>query len=362
MIVKNESRVIRRCLESVKGLIDYWVIVDTGSTDGTQTIIKDFLADIPGELHERSWVNFAHNRNEALSLAKGKCDYFLFIDADDRLVYSPNFAMPDLDKDYYLILQQEKNPETPWTLNNYKPMLIKNLPAFQWEGALHEYLVTDQSQSSGLLNGVINEYLNDGCRASDPETLANDIQMLEIELEKDPENRRNVFYIAQTHVRAKNYAEALPYFVKRAEMGGWEEEVYWSLNMMGEIQEYLGQTENAIASYCKAYQFRPSRAESLFRVTEHFYRNELFLLAYAIAVIGIAIPLPKDTLFVKPEIYSHTFLCLFAESAFRIGKYKDAKEALQKILAKSDIPREKRASLEQNLASIEDFIRTKKTA
>src|ERR1700732_422892 len=59
MIVKDETRVIRRCLESVKPVIDYWVIVDTGSTDGTQAMIKDFMKDVPGELQERPWVDFA---------------------------------------------------------------------------------------------------------------------------------------------------------------------------------------------------------------------------------------------------------------------------------------------------------------
>ena len=58
MIVKNESHVIKRCLDSVKPIIDYWVIFDTGSTDGTQRIIQEVLKDIPGQLHERPWVNF----------------------------------------------------------------------------------------------------------------------------------------------------------------------------------------------------------------------------------------------------------------------------------------------------------------
>src|SRR3990167_6567765 len=69
MIVKNEAHVIERCLESVLPLIDSWVILDTGSTDGTQDVIRNFFAQrgIPGELFESPWVNFAHNRNQGLS-------------------------------------------------------------------------------------------------------------------------------------------------------------------------------------------------------------------------------------------------------------------------------------------------------
>ena len=70
MIVKNESRVIERCLRSAKPFIHSWAISDTGSTDGTQDIIRRVMADVPGELIERPWVDFAHNRNQALELAK----------------------------------------------------------------------------------------------------------------------------------------------------------------------------------------------------------------------------------------------------------------------------------------------------
>ena len=72
MIVKNEAHVIRRCLDSVRPHITHWVIVDTGSTDGTQALIRDHFRDIPGALHERPWRDFGHNRTEALELARGK--------------------------------------------------------------------------------------------------------------------------------------------------------------------------------------------------------------------------------------------------------------------------------------------------
>ena len=103
MIVKNESAVIQRCLESIKHLIDYWVIVDTGSTDGTQEKILSYMEDIPGELHERPWKDFASNRNQVLELSRGKGDYLLFIDADEKWSFDPDFVFPQLEKDSYLI-------------------------------------------------------------------------------------------------------------------------------------------------------------------------------------------------------------------------------------------------------------------
>ena len=86
MIVKNEAKIIARCLTSARPLVSTWVIVDTGSTDGTQDVIRRTLADLPGELHERPWRNFGANRTEALALAKGKSEYILIMDADDELV------------------------------------------------------------------------------------------------------------------------------------------------------------------------------------------------------------------------------------------------------------------------------------
>ena len=103
MIVKNEAPVIRRCLDSVRSLIDTWVIVDTGSSDGTQQIIREHLQDLPGELTERPWVDFAHNRSEALAYARGRADYTLVIDADETLEWDDGFQLPKLTADSYYI-------------------------------------------------------------------------------------------------------------------------------------------------------------------------------------------------------------------------------------------------------------------
>src|SRR5512146_2184990 len=103
MIVKNEAAVIERCLRSVKPHVHAWAIADTGSNDGTQDIIRRFMADVPGELIERPWMDFATNRNEALELAGKFGDYALIIDADEVLETDPGFSWGTLGEPGYLV-------------------------------------------------------------------------------------------------------------------------------------------------------------------------------------------------------------------------------------------------------------------
>src|ERR1700756_4946921 len=103
MIVRNEAHIVGEVLDAVAPYITSWVIVDTGSDDGTQDVIRDHMAglDIPGELHERPWQNFGHNRSEALTLARGHGDYIWVMDAADTVVGTPEFSQLSADA-YYM--------------------------------------------------------------------------------------------------------------------------------------------------------------------------------------------------------------------------------------------------------------------
>ena len=181
MIVKNETDVIERCLESVLPVIDYWVIVDTGSTDGTQEVIRTFMDEhgIKGELHERPWKNFSHNRNEALQLAQGKSDYVFFIDADEYLIYQPNFRLPSLDKDYYYITVLHSGSRYP------KLQFAKSDLNWKWVGVLHEYLSSPKAKSSATIESVRNMYTTEGARSKDPQKYKKDAAILEEALREE---------------------------------------------------------------------------------------------------------------------------------------------------------------------------------
>ena len=148
MIVRNEAHVVREVLDAVAPYIDSWVIVDTGSTDGTQQVIREHLAarGVAGELYERPWRDFGTNRSEALRLAQGRADYIWVIDADDLVVGSLDFA--GLDADVYLLRCGEGTAMTYW-----RRQLFRDGMHWQYRGVVHEYATCDDPFVEQRLEG-----------------------------------------------------------------------------------------------------------------------------------------------------------------------------------------------------------------
>jgi glycosyltransferase involved in cell wall biosynthesis len=342
MIVKNEAPVIKRCLESVKHIIDYWVIVDTGSTDGTQKIIKEFLKDIPGELHEHPWVNFGYNRNEALKLTRGKSDYALFIDADDRLIFSDDFFLPDLEADAYYIKQRETYKNTFRDHTTF--FLLKTDTDYHWKGVLHEGLYTQTPKKTCMLPGVYNEYINDGSRSKDPQKIKNDIKVLKKGIKDEPDNARYSFYLARTYWSIRDYRSALKYFEKRIKMEGDVLEVYHSLLYTSICQRLLNfSPEIFINNFCKAHLYRPSRAEAMYELARYFVETGNFLLGYFCAKIAMSIPITTDHLFVESWIHEWGARLFCLVCSYQLGYFSEAQDLLLQLDG-TELPQSLRSS------------------
>lgn len=333
MIVKDETHVIKRCLDSVMPFIDYWVIVDTGSSDGTQEMIKEHLKDIPGELHERPWVNFSHNRNEALTLAMGKSDYIFFIDADDLIVISETIDKNLLDKDiYYLKIHYNGTTYT-------RPHMIRSHLACTWIGAVHEGLYCSQGLTSDELEGITLFIVGGGDRSLDTTKFLKDALTLEIALNKDPNNPRDVFYLGQSYRDAGLNELALKAYKRRVEMGGWDQEVFWSLYQMGVIHERLNSPREVIVdAYTQAYEYRPTRIEPLFRLCNYYRREKNYLLGYLVAEFALKTPDTTDGLFVESWIYRYGVLLEYSICAYWIGEYEESLRACDQLLALPNLP------------------------
>lgn len=134
MIVKDEEAIIERCLESMVKYIDRYDITDTGSTDKTKEIIKEFFdsRDIPGEIHEMEWEGFGKSRTQALRNCDGKADYAWMIDADDFV--EGNFTYPEEMNLHGYSLKIQRG-EFVW----YRNQIFKTGIGWAYEGVLHEY-------------------------------------------------------------------------------------------------------------------------------------------------------------------------------------------------------------------------------
>ncbi|MGO9547739.1 MAG: glycosyltransferase [Rhodomicrobium sp.] len=331
MIVKNEAAVIGRCLDSVRPIIDYWVIVDTGSTDRTQEIIREHLSDLPGELHERPWRDFAHNRSEALELARGKGDYTLIIDADDTLEISPDTALPALSADSYTIEIRDV------TIVYSRTQLVRSALPWHYEGVLHEYIACDGAGPCGHLSGIRMRRNHDGARRKDPETYRRDAAVLEAALRTETNKfllARYRFYLAQSYRDCRELEKALENYLIRSELGFWQEEVFISLYSAAQLKQELARPDQeVIDAYLRAAEAAPERAEALHgaaRFCRLKGRNEE---GYQFAKRGLGIPMPGDGLFVEPWIYETGLLDEFSVNAYWSRRFRECIDASLKMLA-----------------------------
>lgn len=253
MIVRNEEKVIERCLNRVKDHIAYWVIVDTGSDDKTPDLIQKTLSDIPGELHHRPWVNFGVNRSESLRFAKGKADYLLLCDADEQIIFSDKFDSSELTEEAYSI--GHVGEET-----YFVPYLLRGDVNWGYVGVTHEFLASDHIFSKKKLYTLSILDLQDGGFKHDK--FERDIKLLEQGLIDEPNNSRYKYYLANSYYNVKNYEKAIEWYKKRIEDGGWVEEVTMAYENLGICYDELGKKEEALHYWLEAYDYNPNRLES----------------------------------------------------------------------------------------------------
>jgi glycosyltransferase involved in cell wall biosynthesis len=334
MIVKNEALVIRRCLDSVRPLIDHWVIVDTGSTDGTQEIVRECLRHLPGELYQRPWKDFARNRSEALALARGRGDYVFVIDADEVLEIAADFELPELSADSYdLLILFGGSSYT-------RKQLVRDALPWRYEGVLHEYIVCAEARTEAFLPGLQTVPHGDGARARDPETYRRDARLLEQALAEEPNNARHVFYLAQSYRDAGELELALQTYMRRVEMGEWAEEVWCALYRAVQLKERLEHPWPEVEeAYLVAWRYDGSRAEPLFRVAMHYQGKGEYLTALRFLIPALQVPRPDDyRLFVERAIYDYQVLLEYAVACFYIGRSDEAVAAFNLLLRERRLP------------------------
>lgn len=343
MIVKNERDVIERCLESVKLIIDYWTIIDTGSTDGTQDIIRSVMADIPGALYERPWKDFGHNRTEAIQLAKPHSGYIFIIDADEVLQVKTGYQLPSLHADSYSVTIEHGS------IRYSRTCLISTRLPWVYKGVLHEYLDCGQFVEPTLLSELSVLYTTEGARSKNPKKFHDDALVFERALKDDPDNVRYHYYLAQSYRDAGETESAIKAYQYRASLQGWVEEDWHAHYQVARLMDKANYPEGSVVNaYLRAFEKRPSRAEPLvwlgayLRYKQRWSTARLFLLA------ANQIPYPVDRLFVEPDCYGWRKLDELALTYFFTGDKTLAKKLWDLLLQGGQLPGSEMARVEKN--------------
>jgi glycosyltransferase involved in cell wall biosynthesis len=351
MIVRDEAEVIERLLESVKGLIDTWVICDTGSVDGTQELIRSGLGDIPGILHETQWRDFGHNRTELMRLAEGKADYLLLLDADMVLIQDGELPGELTADAYYL--------RSAGALEYWRKLLVSGARRWTYYGAVHEYIELDEGSDASEVSErlpmlAIEHHADGGARA---DKFERDERLLKREIAGHSTNARAVFYLAQTYRDMGHTDQAITLYERRAAMGGWEEEVFYSLFQSGFLRAESGDWPAGLAMLVRAFEYRPARIEPLYELASRLRLRGEHETAFLFAQRGLGRPLPPDILFLHPWIYRWGMLFEYSIAAYWVGQTAEALRACNQLLRIPELPdiyreqtRRNRGLCEQRLA------------
>jgi glycosyltransferase involved in cell wall biosynthesis len=370
MIVKNEVKVLPRLIRSVKDYIDYYVIVDTGSTDDTIELIRREMSGygIEGEVHERPWVNFGVNRQQALELAVAadKADWLLFIDADEELAVS--------DPKFY----EKLEPGVSYDIEKHQGELryaVRHLinvrsVVYRWAGPVHNYLlVVEGKERRELRKDVWIVYHHaQGAKShgvTQEQKFLRDAALLEDELARNPDDARSQFYLAQSYRDAGMHEQALAAYKKRASMeNGWAEERFMAQLEAGRMCLRLEKSEAfVLGELLAAYTLRPTRAEPLYELACYYRKRGGYAMASLFAKAGVQTPLPSDRLFVAESVYTWRLLDELAVASYWLGDYAMSKSACQAVLEQVErglrVPDDELERIRGNLAGADQKLETR---
>jgi hypothetical protein len=333
MIVKNESAIIERCLRAASGHFDSWVIVDTGSDDGTCERIETILAGVPGQLEHRPWVDFGHNRTELMDLAyEESADWLLLLDADIVL---------EVDGDLHDLLPKEGTVDA-WLVDvvgaseEYAmPYIVSGHRHWHYVGATHEYIDTEDRVVRARLNGVRFRHHQDG--GTRPEKFERDRRLLEGQLLAKGPDARTVFYLAQTCRDLGDIDSAIEHYGQRATMGGWDEEAFYARYQQG-VLEMRRSWDAGVSTLLDAWSMRPTRAEPLYHLATGYRERGGWPTAYLFAARGSTIPVPDDILFVDVPLYRWGLRFERSVAAWYVGNHEEAVEITEALLNDPELP------------------------
>lgn len=339
LMVKNEEAVMASTLQPFADAgINAYLILDTGSKDRTIATTQEFFVKhgiTQGYIEEQPFVDFATSRNYALSCAEKRfphAAFFLMLDAEwclhnvqGLLQFCADHAHESDDS--YLV-----RIANPWE-EFFVQRLIRAGRGLQFEGVVHETLnkVSPHSVPHDIFFTLCTTEYG---RNKSVNRWKRDCELLLKEFERDPENPRTVFYLAQTYACLGDLDNARLYYEKRcAIVNAPLEENFIAHYRLAKIHQDQNNWDRALHYYLKAYALRPSRIEPLIAIADYYLKQQQFELSFLFARRAFDKPYPKDDyLFIEKEVYDYCRYDILGQAAWYTRDYEIGEMAVRKAL------------------------------
>ncbi|MEL7609228.1 MAG: glycosyltransferase family 2 protein [Bacillota bacterium] len=323
MIVKNEEDVIGRCLDSVADLVDEIIVVDTGSSDRTVEIAKQYT----GKIFFFPWVDdFSAARN--FSFSKATKEYIFWLDADDVLLEKDRTAFralkesltPDISMvmmRYDIAFDAAGKP----TFYYYRERLLRRDMDYRWVGPIHEVITP-----SGKIRHEEIAVTHRKIKAHDPDR---NIRIFENMIAKGQAlDKRQAFYYVRELRDHQRYADAVPLLY-----GIIEDELTWIENridacrVLADCLSCLNKDTEALQALMQSFRFDAPRAEVCCQIGKWFMKKENYRVsAFWYEQARAQIPNLKRGGFCEPDCYGYIPCIQLCVCYDRMGMHEKARE------------------------------------
>lgn len=338
LMVKNEAAVLHKTLKPLfEAGIQQYLILDTGSEDGTVCVARDLFAAYgiaQGHIIEQPFVDFATSRNSALRAAEAQfphAQFLLLLDAEweifgvaELLTFCARHTVSNQKSFLIKIINGDLEYDTA--------ALIKAHAGVCYVGPVHEVIAVPAVIKVPAPTQIVHKQSKNGAEKSRMRWARDKLILLK-EYEKNNNDPRTLFYLGQTCFCLGEYEQACIWYQKRCAIRGWEEEDFVARYNLAQAYEASGNWAEAEKQYQHASALRPTRAEPLVRLALHYWQEKQYEQCFAYAQQAVQIPYPaQDILFIEKKLYTFTRHDLLGLAAWHVGAYELGKKITKKLL------------------------------
>jgi glycosyltransferase involved in cell wall biosynthesis/tetratricopeptide (TPR) repeat protein len=337
IMVKNGGETFERVLRENMPFADRWTILDTGSTDGTQDVVRRVLEGQEYTLAEEPFVNFRDSRNRCLDLAGTKCKYNIMLDdtyilRGDVRKFLAEVRGDEFATSFCLFIQSD---DVEYQSNRVTPSAAR----LRYMYTIHEVIQTERNERPVLIPSdcaYIEDLRSDYMEKRTMARKRYDIEKLEEMIKEDPDNPRHLYYMAQTYNLLGDHENAALYFKKRFDdpRGLLQERVDAGFEYARTLNfKQDAPWEEVEKVYREVYELEPARPDALYFIGVH-YMNSNPRLAFDEMRKAFALGYPQHTQFSLKPTLSFYFLPKFlAPLCYQFEDYALGIEACERFMS-----------------------------